>query len=302
MPPLLQWGSRGKDVSILQAAMNLWPYSLFEDLVEDGIFGGNTHRKVIEYQTKAGIVPDGKVGPISWGKMAPLVDAVLGLIEVPANEKMAADRIVQHAEASLAAFGWPNGVVTPTPGSPRIAAAVRADPNQDPSLRQGGHSLEHIFMIGGGKPGYTQRCRTISKKTEGKWQAADQDYLNGNDIGAWCGVFAYYVYRCAGIPIKGGFQSINPSFLRKHFHAEVNPKRVRRGSIGVLNGGKWHHHHVIVTENNTSGRYLKTIDGNCKAPFNSSQSGTFSVIARRKYTYEAIPRNNFTYFVFPKLS
>ncbi len=58
----LRQGSRGAEVSRLQRELNtqLFPRP---NLVDDGIFGGNTHRAVVAFQRQAGIQVDGIVGP-----------------------------------------------------------------------------------------------------------------------------------------------------------------------------------------------------------------------------------------------
>lgn len=54
---ILSKGSRGEDVKKLQNALNL---------EADGIFGSNTQSKVIEFQIKNKLLPDGVVGSKTW--------------------------------------------------------------------------------------------------------------------------------------------------------------------------------------------------------------------------------------------
>lgn len=301
MPPLLRFGSQGPDVKLLQTALNGAP-SMHPPLVADAMFGGKTHGKVIEYQRNVAETPDGIVGPKTWAALQPHIDALAKLIPRPAGgEEALGKRIVQVAENCWGAFGWPSGVVTPSPGSQRIAAGVREDPTADPSPRQGWQTLQHIFMVGGGKPSYTSRIPTLSEKTERSWRMGDSVGIN-DDIGSWCGVFAFYIYRCAGIFTPGGFDSSHASVRLKHFDITVNPKSVKPGSIGVIDGGvkNWGNHHFIVVHNDVERGVIYSIDGNAGAPFGSTQGLGFSVIARREYSHSIIPRNNNTYFMFPK--
>jgi peptidoglycan hydrolase-like protein with peptidoglycan-binding domain len=61
-------GSRGKDVAQVQAALNL---KLLEPplLQMDGVFGPETRRRVLAFQRRNGLVPDGVVGPNTWAKL-----------------------------------------------------------------------------------------------------------------------------------------------------------------------------------------------------------------------------------------
>jgi hypothetical protein len=58
----LQLGSRGQDVQELQQVLNSW-YPSLPQLNEDGEFGKLTEERVKYFQTRAGLVSDGVVGP-----------------------------------------------------------------------------------------------------------------------------------------------------------------------------------------------------------------------------------------------
>ncbi|GEM_PF-7002828 len=62
----LKFGSRGNEVKTLQQM--LISHGVNPGKV-DGIFGKNTEKAVKEFQTKEGIVVDGIVGKISWGRL-----------------------------------------------------------------------------------------------------------------------------------------------------------------------------------------------------------------------------------------
>lgn len=61
--PILQLGSRGLDVKILQAGLNA---AGFHVNAVDGIFGLSTYTAVADFQNAKGLRPDGVVGPATW--------------------------------------------------------------------------------------------------------------------------------------------------------------------------------------------------------------------------------------------
>ena len=63
---LIREGSRGPLVERLQ---RLLIERGFDPGVVDGIFGPNTKRAVVAFQTSNGLDPDGIVGPLTWGKL-----------------------------------------------------------------------------------------------------------------------------------------------------------------------------------------------------------------------------------------
>ena len=62
MARMLRRGSRGPDVTEIQAALNGAGGSRSAPLGEDGIFGPKTHARVVEFQRASGLSPDGIVG------------------------------------------------------------------------------------------------------------------------------------------------------------------------------------------------------------------------------------------------
>ncbi|MEG4321047.1 MULTISPECIES: peptidoglycan-binding protein [unclassified Microcoleus] len=75
--PALKLGSRGSDVTELQAALKLLGF--YPDNV-DGIFAQSTAQAVSKFQEAAGIAPDGIVGQDTWNRLFP---ATPGAIENP---------------------------------------------------------------------------------------------------------------------------------------------------------------------------------------------------------------------------
>ncbi|MEG4803761.1 peptidoglycan-binding protein [Microcoleus sp. ARI1-B5] len=84
--PALKEGSRGSEVTELQAALKLLGF--YADSV-DGIFSQSTAKAVSQFQEAAGIAPDGIVGQDTWNRLFPASE---GAIENPiANAPQTAD-------------------------------------------------------------------------------------------------------------------------------------------------------------------------------------------------------------------
>lgn len=67
--PTIRQGSKGQDVRDLQAHLK-GVYSLYAGhLVVDGDFGPKTKAAVMEFQRRSGLVADGIVGPLTWGRL-----------------------------------------------------------------------------------------------------------------------------------------------------------------------------------------------------------------------------------------
>lgn len=69
MPAMLRQGSKGLDVTLLQAQLNLGIPDK-KPLALDGKFGPLTNARVIEFQKSAQLSPDGIVGPKTWAALA----------------------------------------------------------------------------------------------------------------------------------------------------------------------------------------------------------------------------------------
>lgn len=66
--PTLRQGSRGDAVRTLQVTLNRW-YPRLPQLAQDGVFGANTHARVVYFQHRAGLTADGIVGPKTWSAL-----------------------------------------------------------------------------------------------------------------------------------------------------------------------------------------------------------------------------------------
>lgn len=69
--PVLQQGSSGQAVVTLQNDLDQLGYNLSQD----GQFGPLTRQAVVSFQQNHGLVPDGVVGPLTWGAIAAALPA-----------------------------------------------------------------------------------------------------------------------------------------------------------------------------------------------------------------------------------
>ena len=302
--PMLRMGSFGDVVETLQEALNLWTKSAKPQLDVDGAFGPKTDGKVREFQSRSNLVPDGIVGPASWQALQPLVDQILTLAGPPQSDLEAGERIAAAASSALGVFGWGGAPVVPNKFSLKIAAAICADPTDPLRPRQGGTSLMSIFQLAGAKGVYSGRCPTISQRAVQLWQQTSGDARaarNNEDLPAWCGIFCYYVYRCAGIDL-GGWINHNSNVASGKFRKMSDPAQAFRGCIGVedgINPGGRNHHFIVMQ--NSEGT-ISSIDGNSFGPINGDFSaGVKSVIAPKTYSHQKLKQNS-AYFLFPNLA
>jgi len=63
---ILRWGTKGDDVKALQQVLNKLGFDAGD---VDGEFENNTEEAVKAFQLKAGLMVDGEVGPMTWGKL-----------------------------------------------------------------------------------------------------------------------------------------------------------------------------------------------------------------------------------------
>lgn len=71
MPQTLTLGSTAPDVNLLQTTLNNRPPTALPPLLVDGNFGSVTLQRVKEFQRNNGLLADGLVGPVTWGKLLP---------------------------------------------------------------------------------------------------------------------------------------------------------------------------------------------------------------------------------------
>ena len=256
--PLLRFGSRGADVVLLQQALNA-ALAMLPELVPDGVFGPKTNAHVHTFQGQSNLFVDGIVGPLTWQALAPFIDGlttVVAKIVSPADEMAARQRIAATANLLYDQFKW-DGKIGET--NPRIAGKYCC--NSKTRLRQGGVQLAAIFSIAG--VANAQKCLTISREAESMYQRRyTASERNVKDIISWCGIFATYVYKIAGLkidgwPLKYHLFSVKPEDQLRISGSKETPEI---GDIGVIDarGGR-NHHFVIVGISNS---LITSVDGN----------------------------------------
>jgi hypothetical protein len=262
LKPILRLGSAGAAVRELQSLLNRLPTALAR-LQEDGQFGLRTRGRVVEFQQRARLTDDGVVGPLTWAALLELIrthgSGVLEAIITPAQESAARTAIVNVALQQLEAFG---GFTPPAgPLNPAIAGALCANPLT--RARQGGMQLAAIFTVAGVSS--ASKCPTISVQAEQLYQrqhtAAERNMI---DLPSWCGIFALYCMRMAGLklsdwPLQYSIGSPKPADEFRVLGVQEAPMP---GDIGIKlwhQGARLNHHFVIV---GTYGDTIASVDGN----------------------------------------
>jgi peptidoglycan hydrolase-like protein with peptidoglycan-binding domain len=261
---MLQRGSWGDAVVLLQQALNQGNSNL-APLDEDGAFGSLTHNRVCEFQSDNSLVPDGVVGPQTYGALDPLIQLLnnlgQGLLWFAAKARKRQD-IVNRANALFNTYQW-DIYDTPNPANPSIAGKLCAD--QATRLRQGGAMIATIFTTGGVD---ASRCLTISPPAEamytGDYTAQDRNNL---DIPSWCGLFALYVYKTVGLQMSPWPLRSRPNFKDDALELATLPPgaRPQMGDIGVVDPVSTddrtaQNHHFIIT--GVNGGIVSSVDGN----------------------------------------
>lgn len=277
MNPTLTIGARGPAVVILQTALNKAMPAARPALVPDGAFGPGTRNRVIEFQKLKKLTPDGVVGPNTWAalgsaaiggsagpagfpppppppgqKAAPPVPA-----PPPAGGTGAGAKIVAVALKEYQSYGW-FGNTAFSPSNPRIAGKRCSDPST--RKRQGGEHLREIFALAGGPA--PDRCLTLSAKAEAMYgRSYSASERNNTDIVSWCGIFALYCAKQAGLRLSGWplKYSIGKPKSNDEWRIRGASEMPELGDIGIIHPSKENHHFVITQ---VSGNSISSIDGN----------------------------------------
>ena len=265
---ILAYGSRSEEVQKTQAALNYEGSSRRESLAEDGVFGSLTHARVMEFQQDNQLQVDGKVGPQTRAALQTFLEFIeknWNNIAGSKTEEDARTRIRAIARQYHTGLGWrPGDQLASTASFFRIAANHSADGWQpqtqtfppdrgsfaDRRIRQGGLSLSTIFRIGypGGPSSHS--IHEITTKAIHNYHIGASG-RNIWDIVSWCGIFAMYVYRSAGLNVRwpnlaAGFRGVPVS------------RRPKPGDYGNVRAAN---HFFIVTDILPGGG-LETIEGN----------------------------------------
>jgi hypothetical protein len=258
------FGSIGNEVRKLQEGLNTLPSQLAK-LVADGQFGPKTQGRVKEFQSKSGLVADGIVGPLTWEKLlALLAQASQGGVPVmPAMNASVFDAlrplVLTIAQQHMGKVDFSQMVL----GRPR-----------------GIDFIKEVFQFAANVP--LTDANFVNAK--GAWDPIPWVGLKTQQK-SWCGIFAAYCYRKAGIPVswdigKGG--PVGPIELRKFgpdFASSIKP-----GDIGAV--ATQNHHFLIETVGPGALPKMESIDGNTE----------FGRIQRRNK--HKVGTDNFNYYRF----
>ncbi|MCL4796776.1 MAG: peptidoglycan-binding protein [Bryobacteraceae bacterium] len=275
MNPTLSIGARGPAVVVLQTALNKAMPAL-PPLVPDGAFGPATRSRVVEFQRSRRLSPDGVVGPNTW---AALGSAAVGGPPVPpgfppppappgqtpappappspAAGNGAGAKIAAVALKEYQNFGW-FGNTAFNPSNPRIAGKRCSD--SVTRKRQGGEHLREIFSIAGGPA--ADRCLTLSKQAEAMYgRSYSASERNNTDIVSWCGIFALYCAKQAGLRLSGWplKYSIGKAKPTDEWRVRGPGEAPEPGDIGIIHPMA-ENHHFVVTQ--VAGTTISSIDGN----------------------------------------
>lgn len=291
---LLRIGSQGEAVEHVQGGLNHAGASIYPDLETDGIFGGKTHARVLEFQGKNGLAKDGIVGKQTKAALQKFVDAFLAYIKTltpPADEQAARDRIVNIARQMYERHGWR---MSDELGKDRQRIAMNYQADSKTKERQGGAILAQIAMLTGNPDIQAANCLHISDAHVQRYAAG----LKPTDISKWCGAFVFAVYKLAGLKI-GFWPMVSTARPIKYketlFTTVMKASDVKPGDYGIANWGKdpitkkaGENHHFLVVKVN--GDMLTTIEGNV----NFRVSDTFApltIVKRDKYSIHGIMKD-----------
>ena len=222
MPRTLMYGSAGADVVELQTKLNQRHPTSLPPLMKDGSFGPKTRARVVEFQGKGKLEPDGIVGPLTWEAINGQSEAVPGSV---------ADRIIKRAEQQVGMINY----------AMRVAGEPRGWKHLRTILESANYRYPDAEVMRTANPGpgkgvswcgiFAVYCYRLASLTTVSWQP------NIGPVG----------------PIKKVLPGAG--YMKPGFWASVKP-----GDIGYdfeLNS----HYFVIASINRDTG-YMITIDGN----------------------------------------
>lgn len=243
MPRTLAFGAVGSDVAQLQQQLNRLP-SKQPTLASDGQFGSKTRTRVVEFQSGSGLAPDGVVGPMTWDKLlallaqatqgggVPVVPGLPGAAYAPLRPLVLtiAQQCMGKVDFSVTPGGKPKGLDFLIEMF-RFAANVQL--------------TEANFRKDGNGPWIWTPW--VGLKTQQK---------------SWCGVFAAYCYRKAGIPVSWDLGRGGPTGQIQL--AKWRPdyaSGIQQADIGCVQT-KSHHFLIESVDGGGPKPSLTTIDGN----------------------------------------
>jgi Putative peptidoglycan binding domain len=239
--PTLRVGSRGSDVARAQQVLNRLP-SARPRLTEDGAFGPLTHERAREFQSSNSLTPDGVIGPLTWQALLTLLGQVVGGVPLPPSPPpsplsnslrplvlMAAQKNLGSVDFSVLENGRPKGI----------------------------DFVIEIFRVAAN----TAVTDAAFKGSQGEWVPQP---LVGSQRKSWCGIFAVYCCRQAGMNLRwdlsrggpvGPAGPLVPTQFSSSFAANIKP-----ADIGMI--ATQQHHFLIESVASGPAPGLTTLDGN----------------------------------------
>ncbi|MDH4349891.1 MAG: peptidoglycan-binding protein, partial [Gemmatimonadota bacterium] len=175
MNPTVRYGSRGEHVVKLQEGLNQLPSALAR-LTTDGIYGQKSIARVREFQGKNGLVPDGIVGPNTWGVFLQLVAQIVAKLPAAPPTPTTAMFALMRPQV----IGFARGFV----GRVDFSVMVNGRP-------KGIDLIKNIFA----KAANTPLTDDNFRKGDGTWTWVP---IVGGKPKSWCGIFCVHCYRLAG--------------------------------------------------------------------------------------------------------
>jgi hypothetical protein len=229
--PTLRYASRGSEVTRLQRGLNLLP-SARPALAEDGVYGENTTARVRELQRAHHLTPDGIVGSQTWDLFAKLLAQLPAGIPVGAHPyDLLRPLVLTVAQKHMGAVDF----------------LVKGRP-------RGIDFLIEMFKVAADKT----VTEAAFKLPNGGWT---QEPLLDGQRKSWCGVFAVYCYRMAGIPVRwdmGLGRPVGP--IKVTGWSPKYAAGIRQADIGAVNTKQ--HHFLIEEVGGGPTPRMTTIDGN----------------------------------------
>lgn len=242
MPATLSLGSVGPLVKQLQDGLNQL-VSRLPRLVPDGQFGPKTRSRVQELQSSNQLSADGVVGPMTWELLARLLQQVAqGGLPTVANMSSSTFDTLRPLVLVLAQQHM---------GKVDFGQMINGRP-------KGIDFIKEVFEFAA-----STRLTDANFRTNGTGAWAPTPWVGQHHhVKSWCGIFAVYCYRKAGIPVRwdlgvgGPVGPIRLRTFRHDFAALLKP-----GDIGCVGTNT---HHFLIETIHGSGPLprLTTIDGN----------------------------------------
>lgn len=242
MPATLAFGSMGPLVKQLQESLNRLATQL-PRLTPDGQFGPKTRGRVMELQSSNQLPADGIVGPMTWELLARLLQQVAdGGVPVLPGMKASTFDALRPLVLTIAQMHM---------GKVDFSQMIGGRP-------RGIDFVKEVFQFAANQ---TLTDANFRANGTGGWMPTPWIGVHGQ-VKSWCGIFAVYCYRKAGIPVRwdlGVGGPVGPIRLRTFspgFAALLKPGDI--GGVATKN-----HHFLIETIHGTGPvPKLTTIDGN----------------------------------------